>query len=180
MNIIWAPIKGFEELYEISTSGQVRALEKTDKYGRKRTAKFLRAHKKKNGYLNVGLYKNGKSTYKLVHRIVAETFLENPNNLPCVNHKDENKTNNTINNLEWCDSKYNNNYGTAHLRQARTKGRKVAQYTISGDFVCDFYSVSEAARRTGFSTGAILISMNNNILTNGFMWKDVKEVKVYG
>ena len=106
---IWKPIKGFDDYY-ISSFGRV--------YSEKQKKRFLKPHKTGGGYMMVGLYTNNKAYPKLVHRLVAETFIPNPKNYPQVNHKDENKTNNSADNLEWCTSKYNNNYGTLKARQS--------------------------------------------------------------
>lgn len=106
---VWKPIKGFDGYY-ISSFGRV--------YSEKQKKRFLKPHKTGGGYMMVGLYTNNKAYPKLVHRLVAETFIPNPKNYPQVNHKDENKTNNSADNLEWCTSKYNNNYGTLKARQS--------------------------------------------------------------
>ena len=103
MEEIWKPIKGYESLYEVSNLGRVKSL----KWGKER---ILRTDKSNNGYLRVVLCKDGKKKKYLVHRLVCESFLPNSNNLPEVNHKDENKTNNKVDNLEWCDRTYNNRY----------------------------------------------------------------------
>lgn len=100
---IMKDIEGYEGLYRITSCGRVWSY---------RSKKFLAPFKNTKGYLQVCLYKDGKKKMFLVHRLVAEAYIPNVNNLPQINHKDENKTHNWINNLEWCDSKYNNNYGT--------------------------------------------------------------------
>ena len=104
-------LNGWENMYQISNLGRVKSLN----YNRTGKEQIIKSHKRKDGYVQVCLCRNKKiTTYKL-HRLVAETFLENPNNLPCVNHKDENKENNQISNLEWCDKVYNINYRYAKL-----------------------------------------------------------------
>ena len=100
---VWKDIKHYEGLYRISNLGRIWSVHKND---------YKLPQTKENGYLSVSLYKNGKMHNEYVHRLVALTFLPNHDNLPQVNHKDENKRNNSSDNLEWCDSKYNNNYGT--------------------------------------------------------------------
>ena len=104
---IYKDIKDLEGLYQVSNLGNVKSLN----YHRSGKSKLLKPGKDKNGYLFVILSKNGKMKTFRVHRLVAETFIPNPNNLPCVNHKDENPSNNNISNLEWCDYQYNNSYG---------------------------------------------------------------------
>ena len=104
----WRNIEGYEGLYQISNLGRVKSLGNN----KTRKEKILNIIKNNNGYVLVNLHKNKVKKTCLLHRLVAKTFLENPNNYPCVNHKDENKENNNINNLEWCTHQYNNTYGT--------------------------------------------------------------------
>lgn len=108
---IWKDIKGYEGLYQISNLGNVKSLPKYAGKS-KRKERLITAHPDKDGYLRVHLCKNGIMSYKGVHKLIAEAFIPNINNYNQVNHKDENKTNNCIDNLEWCDCKYNINYGT--------------------------------------------------------------------
>lgn len=127
---VWKDIKGFEGLYQVSNLGNIKHLPYSQPYIgrwgnlviRKKKELMLKPApmKRSNGYLGVTLYKNGKRCTRSVHRLVAEAFVPNPNNLPQVNHKDENKLNNESVNLEWCTSQYNINYGTANHRRSRT------------------------------------------------------------
>ena len=106
----WRPVEGFENLYKVSNNGQVKNSD----------GKVLSQTVRGRGYLGVNLHKDGKQFQKYTHRLVADAFLENPNNYPCINHKDENKVNNNIENLEWCDYKHNNSYGTRMSRIAES------------------------------------------------------------
>lgn len=119
MNEIWKDIKGYEGYYQVSNFGKVRSLNRSiyRKNGRKQSFKDqeLKFHDK-HGYLGINLRKDGKIKSCTVHRLVAEAFIPNPYNLPQINHKDENKYNNRIDNLEWCSSSYNMNYGTRTYR----------------------------------------------------------------
>ena len=108
----WRAVPGYEGLYEVSNIGNVRNVRRNT---------LLRLTKTNNGYIRVGLCKNGIKTGFQVHRLVAQAFIPNPNNLPQVNHLDENKTNNNVDNLEWCTAKYNLSYGTARTRSINTK-----------------------------------------------------------
>lgn len=115
MNEEWRPVKGYEELYEVSNTGRVRSLDKYVKNGhssyRLHKGKVISLLKGEYGYIQVNLCCNRKMYKKYVHRLVAQAFIPNPDGLPQVNHKDEDKSNNCVENLEWCDAKYNINYG---------------------------------------------------------------------
>lgn len=155
----WKPIKDFE-YYFISNFGRV----KSTKFGKERILKPIIVG---CGYLFVNLCKNGKVKKFLVHRLVVEAFLEIPEELKhlkgtCylqVNHKDENKSNNNVENLEWCTSSYNVNYGsrTEKCSKKNTNGKlskKVYQYTLDGEFVREWESTRECDRN-GFNHGAV-------------------------
>ena len=115
---IWRPVVGYEGLYEVSNIGRVRSLDRF--YYRLHKGKVLSPTKDRYGYLTVTLNCNGKSKTIKIHRLVAQAFLPNPDNLPQVNHKDEDKTNNNVDNLEWCTAKYNVNFGTRQERYRNT------------------------------------------------------------
>ena len=122
----WKSIPGYEGLYEVSNLGRVRSLDRYIKYSngqiRLHKGRILNPSKDTNGYLKVLLKCNTKCKTITVHRLVALTFLPNPDNLPCVNHKDEDKTNNRVENLEWCTQQYNLNYnGVLKKRSQRMK-----------------------------------------------------------
>ena len=137
MKEIWNDIEGLEGVYQVSNLGRVKSL---DRYvngrinGRKSYIKgcFLTplcgcGRRKK--YLHVNLCVNGKCKKYSIHQLVAKAFIPNPNNLPLVNHKDENPSNNFVDNLEWCDAKYNINYGTRNKRVSeKMKGENHPNY----------------------------------------------------
>ena len=116
----WRPVCGFEGLYEVSNLGRIKSLSRIIRANtcgkRIIPERILSNCINGSGYCTVVLCKNGKHTTFLVHRLVAEAFIPNPNNYPQVNHKDENPSNNCVENLEWCDQKYNSNYGTRNKR----------------------------------------------------------------
>ena len=128
MNEEWRDIKGYEGLYQVSNLGRVKSFK--DNNGNCRE-KILNYKPKKDGYIQVKLFKNG--TYRIfkVHRLVAESFIPNPDNYPIINHKDENKTNNTVSNLEWCTQKYNINYGT-HNKRVSESSKGISRENIKG------------------------------------------------
>ena len=167
---IWCPIKGYESLYEVSDQGRVKSL----KFGKER---ILKPGSDKDGYLQVGLHKNGYKKMCRVHRLVSQTFIPNPNNLPEVNHRDENKTNNSVQNLEWCDRKSNCNYGTRNQRvsEKNTNGKlssPVLQYTKSGEFVKEWKSTHDVERNLGYSNGNISsCCLGKRKSAYDFIWK---------
>lgn len=142
----WTDIKDFEGLYQVSNLGRVKSLgnDKT------RKEKILKPKINSNGYCAVDLCNRGiYIKYNvLVHRLVAQAFIPNPDNLPVINHKDECKTNNHISNLEWCTQKYNAHYSRIWEKTGRFS-KPVLQFTKSGDFVAEYESASEAQRQTG-------------------------------
>ena len=119
----WKSIPGYEGLYEVSSYGRVKSLEISyvRKDGRMYHKPEIILTPKNNGtgYFMVCLYKNKTHKYYLIHRLVALVFLHNPDNLPCVNHKDEDKTNNRLDNLEWCTQQYNMNYNDVLKRRSQ-------------------------------------------------------------
>ena len=133
------------------------------------TGKCVEVKQSKDGRGYLQFRCNGRKT--LVHRFVAECFLPNPENLPCINHKDENKTNNCVENLEWCTHKYNLNYGTRNERIGETNSKKVLQYTLDGKFVKEWQSLREIERVLGFSHGNISNCCNGKQKSAyGFVW----------
>ena len=121
---IWRPVVGYEGLYEISSYGRVRSMDRYDGRNHFIKGKLLKNKDNGNGYLICSLSKNGIVKNKYIHRLVVEAFIERPDGLYEVNHKDENKKNNSVDNLEWCDKKYNNTYGTRIEREIKTKIKK--------------------------------------------------------
>ena len=172
----WKDIKGFEGLYKISNFGNVKSLN----YKRTKKERILTPGNIANGYLCVLLYKNGTRKTFTIHRLVAQTFIENPENLPQVNHIDEDKTNNRVENLEWCDIKYNNNYGTRLHKMICTQlnrkdlSKAVLQFDLNGNFIKEYCSLRDAARSLGNKYFCSLISRcSNGIIKTayGYKWK---------
>lgn len=121
---MWKDISGYEGLYQISSTGKIKGLPRVTVQNQILKERMLVPNVLNNGYLQITLYKDGKHKSFLVHRLVANAFIPNPENLPEVNHKDENKTNCNIDNLEWCTRKYNLNYGTRNKRSAESRSKK--------------------------------------------------------
>lgn len=153
---IWKDVVGYEGLYQVSNLGRVRSLG-FDKWHK---GKILNCRFDSRGrYLYVSLHKNGNSIRISVHRLVAITFIPNPKKLPCVNHKDENMSNNKVENLEWCDYSYNATYGNARYKNIiqRTKNNSknrelpVLMKDDNGNILKRFRSCFEASRFIGVS-----------------------------
>ena len=154
---IWKDYKDYEGLYQASNLGRLRSLDRwvKSKSGSVRfcKGKILKLCTDKYGYLKVGLWKNNKVKTYYVHHLVAEVFLPNPNNYKEVNHKDEDKTNNSVENLEWCSAKYNSNYGTRNERMSKSltnniyTSRKVDVYDLDMNFIETLPSSKECGRK---------------------------------
>ena len=143
MEEIWKDIHGYEGLYRISNFGQVYSVK------RKKLLKLINSH---HGYKRVRLYTNINEWKTFaVHRLVAQKFIPNPNNLPEVNHKDDNHSNNNVDNLEWCTRKYNVNYGN---RTSKTYV-PVIMLDKENNFVKEFTNQIEAEKETGIRQGSI-------------------------
>lgn len=157
---VWKPVRDFEGLYEVSNLARIRSVDICEERISKKGFFFIFARKGKvlqpqmsnNGYLCVCLHKNKKRYNSFVHRIVAEAFIPNPDNLPEVNHKDECKTNNNPSNLEWCDHRYNQVYGTKIERRKAKVSRPFQQFTLDGRLVCTFMSTTDLVK-FGFRPG---------------------------
>lgn len=130
-----------------------------------------------DGYLYVILCDDSSKKKKFfVHRLVCQAFHENPNNKPCVNHIDENKTNNIASNLEWCTYEENLNHGTRNVRSAKARSKPVGQYTIDGELVKVWQSAHEVERQLGFDQGHISdIALGKQKTAYGYIWKYIDE-----
>ncbi|MDM8162442.1 NUMOD4 motif-containing HNH endonuclease [Collinsella intestinalis] len=174
----WKPVAGFEGYYEVSDRGRVRSCTRTVtmRNGVPRPIKgrvlSQASFNGKGHYKAVTLSRGGKQTHAGVHRLVAEAFVQNPMNYPEVNHKDEDKSNNSAENLEWCDRRYNNTYGTAKVRAAVTQGKPVLQLK-DGRIINAWPSEGLAAQFTGASQSGISACCRVEMKTSGgfgWMW----------
>lgn len=144
----WKKIDGYDN-YSVSDMGRVR---------NDRTGRILKPGNLKQGYTQVHLSKNGKITNHLIHRLVALTFIPNPDNLPQVNHINEDKTDNHVNNLEWCTQQYNNTYGTRIEQMLHNRNGKFAQKQCIVDDV-RYVSIRDAARHHSISTTTLAVAL---------------------
>lgn len=174
MEEIWKDIEGYEGLYQVSNMGRVRSLRRN----------IILRQCITNGYERIILYTNNIPKGYSVHRLVANAFIPNPDNLPQVNHKDENKTNNCVDNLEWCTQKYNINYGTGIARRIQlfnTNGKcykPVLQYTLEGIFIKEWKSIIDVQRNLGFCQSHISkCCRGKQAYAYGYIWKYKKEIE---
>ena len=159
---IWKDVKGYEGLYQISNLGRVKSL----RYNKSQKEKILKAGSGTHGYQLVVLCKKGKHKTTLIHRAVAYTFIPNPNNFPDVNHKDENKSNNCVENLEWCTKKYNQNYGNRNKKCSEIMGKQVEVFKDGISFGL-FKSVRELEKKSLKLFGTILFHGAISLVCNG-------------
>ena len=178
----WKTISGYEN-YQVSNYGRIKSLKGKEE-------RILKQGTNKGGYQQVLFYKDGKPKMFRVNRLVAMSFIPNPNNLPQVNHIDENKCNNHVDNLEWCTAKYNINFGTARERQAKTisgennpktmlgkfgkehpNSKQVIQLTLNNEVVKIWDSVMDVQRNLGYNNAHICSCCKGKRKTsNGYKW----------
>ena len=185
MNEIWrtAVYDGeiYEELYKVSNLGRILSLD----YRRTGKSELMNPFEMPNGYFQVCLSKNGETKKCYVHRLVAQTFLPNPEGKPCINHKIEGEEGKKINmvifnedgtvnkektTIEWVTPKENSNYATRNERMAKTKSKKVLQFTLDGEFIREWPSTQECGRN-GFNQGAVAACCKGKLKSHkGFKW----------
>lgn len=181
MEEVWKDIDEYEGLYQISSLGRVKSLKGNRKIHL--IEKIILLSNTHNGYKSVSLSKNGKRKSFRVHRLVAKSFLENPLEKPYINHKDCNRTNNNINNLEWITQKENIKHSQKSDKgKFNNRNKPVAKCSNSGVILNVYGSISEASRQCGLSTSLISYCANNKYnLNREYLFKFInlnsKEVK---
>lgn len=168
--IMKAPVRDYEDSYYVTSNGEVYSKERdvvTSRGVYHLKEKRLKPFPNGTGYLFVGLHRNKQVELHLVHRLIADAFLPNPNNLPQVNHKNENKADNRLENLEWCDGKYNTNYGTGMRRRSIKMSKKVGILSSNGELEMSFDSLQDAAKHIGVTIQAISQSIRKNQKSKG-------------
>lgn len=173
MEEIWKAVIGYEGRYEVSNKGRIKRLLRVvvgrNKHVYSIKEAFLIPSRDKDGYLVCKL-RNGMTRKQLrVHRIVAEAFIPNPNQYPEINHRNEIVSDNSVYNLEWCNSKYNTNYGTGIYRRSLSIRKRIYQCTFDGTVISVYPSVSEESRQLKISKGNISSCLTGRIKsTSGY------------
>lgn len=169
----WRDIAGYEGIYQVSNLGRVKSLNYLHHKGK---VCIMSPVKEKSGYIRCLLYNDeGRKAYS-IHRLVAMAFCPNDNNYPCVNHKDEDKSNNRADNLEWCTYDYNNKYGT---RTQKMVSSQLNRSDLSRRIICiengiEYESIRDAGRKTAICRSAISKCLNKKHKTaGGYHWKYV-------
>ena len=160
----WRSVIGFEDYYDISNIGRVYSI---------RSNMILKQRLDQKGYPRVMLSVKGNRKNAKIHRLVAEAFIQKPENLNQVNHINEIKTDNRVDNLEWCDIAYNNSHGTAHKCRGEKIRKKVAQCDLNGNIIKIWNSITEL-NENGFNKGCVSACCNNKPHYNthkGYTWK---------
>ena len=184
----WRDVVGYEGYYQVSNLGNVKRMTSVVRSCLKHLNGFktVKEHNMKlnltNKYLSVCLHKNGVLKYKRVHRLVAEAFIPNPQNLEQINHKDENKLNNCADNLEWCSCKYNQNYGTRKEKREHSQVKEIQKIDPNTNKVLEtYFSLMNAAKMNGLSFRAISRCATGKSKTSGgFIWKYTNNIEEFG
>lgn len=195
---VWKDVVGYEGYYQVSNMGRVKSLDRMVNSTRSSTgfrlskgrilktyfAKYGKCRKNRDTakpYELVHLYNGVQERAFSIHRLVALAFIPNPQNLPQINHKDENPANNRVENLEWCDGIYNANYGTRNERVSANRKDKtpVNQFSINGEFIAQYESLSMAAKSTNVRISLIsAVCRGLQPSAAGFIWKFADGVKI--
>ena len=168
---IWKNILNYEGLYQISSHGRVKSLQKKTGF-LIRKEHILKPRVKDNGYLIVSLFKDKQMSNKYVHRLVAEAFIPNPSNYPCINHKDYNKTNNNVDNIEWCSYSQNNTYSNCQVIAGASKRIPILQCDKNGVILKEWECSLRAGQELGFSNSNITACCRGRANTAyGYIWR---------
>lgn len=180
---LWKDIKDFEGLYQISNLGNIKSLPK--KHNLKNGHSYIQKEQilkpfNNKGYLQIALVKNGKHYKRQVHNLVATAFIENPNNYIEINHKDENKLNNCVDNLEWCSHIYNSNYGNRNKKISKALEKKINQYDLDGNFIKTWNSQLEIQKELKIPQASISAVVRGIYKqTHGYRWELAKHVDYF-
>lgn len=169
----WTPI--YNGLYSVSNLGNVKANARdieTKTGVRHYKEKILKPEMTQDGHLRIVLSEAGKRKRVFVHRLVAEAFIPNPDNLPIINHKDENPSNNEVSNLEWCTVSYNNNYNERNKRIGDKEGHNVCVYDKDNNYIDSFPSITKVAKTYNLSLTTLWRGLQDGRMINNYYFKE--------
>lgn len=181
INEYYANVKGYEDFYQVSNYGTVKSV---THYRKSRNGKEQIVRGKilspsinsKTGYLTVSLCKYGKIKTHTVHKLVAEAFIPNPNHYVCINHINEDKTDNRVENLEWCSYQCNNTYNGKLEKLNKCKHKPIAQYDLKGNLIKKYESITSASKELNISINSISNCLRGlSHKCHGYIWKYEKE-----
>ena len=165
----WLPVVGYEGLYEVSNLGRIRSLK--DNHGKSRM-RYLKLSKASTGYFCVPMCKDGAEKRISVHRIVAKAFIPNPDNLETVNHKNEIKTDNRVENLEWMTLADQNRHGTRTERAIKKILKPIVQFSLEGEYLGEFQSATEIQQKYGYFKSSICCCCRGKYKSAyGYVWR---------
>jgi hypothetical protein len=181
---IWKDVVGYEGIYQVSNKGRVKRIGKyRNQITEWESNKILKPGVKNNGYLFCQLSKDNKTSPKMIHRLVAEAFIDNPYSKPTVNHIDGNRANNNVSNLEWATYTENNVHSLYELNGYKAgdyrnkRGSKVVlQYDLQGNFIKEYPSYRESQRQTGINAIDVVCrgdrqKQKRQHTAGGYIWK---------
>lgn len=181
---VWKDVVGYEGTYQVSNMGRVRSIDRIAPCRKKgyttitKKGRILNLSTNRLGYKEAHLYNYQEQKERIisVHRLVAFAFIPNTDreHLREINHIDENKANNRVNNLEWCDRAYNTRYGSSRIRATTNNPniRRVAQYSKSGELIAKYETIADASRATGLDNSSISKACRGKLKTNGgYIWR---------
>ena len=180
MNEIWKNIDGYGDNYQVSNKGRVRSIDRFVSHGRHgkifRKGKIRKLMTTKHGYYQVSLKYDGKTSTQLVHRLLAIAFIDNPDNNPCINHKDGVKSDNNISNLEWCTYSENIIHAIDLGLNEKASGEnaqnnmRVVQFDFCGNRISEYYSATKASECTGIGRSNICRAAREHKIAGGCIW----------
>lgn len=180
----WKDICGYEGIYQVSNLGRIKRLETNTCYGKGnyyRAEHLVSVNERGNGYLRCHLSKNGKTKCFNVHRLVAIAFIENPTNLPTVNHIDEDKTDNRDWNLEWATMSYQNQYGVGAINRNKAKEMPIMQMDMDDNYIKTWNSIKEVSEALNLNPSTVVCVCKNKRRyksTGGYKFKYMEDMNI--
>lgn len=180
---IWRDVKDFEGFYQVSNFGRIKSLDRIIQQHHRNQrnvehiykGKILKGNINKNGYITVDLHKKGKIKTFLLHRLIAETFIPKVKGKNIINHKDNNPTNNQVNNLEWCTQSENIKYAYEFGNKKPPHQKRIIQFDRNNNFICEWESQTQIERVLGIKQANISkVCLGKRSQAGGYLWEFIK------